>query len=67
MRLPWDARFEEETRTYRFRGCCEDCAMFLPERGECAHRYPTWEHRRARFDALLEGCDVVFCKEFETA
>ena len=67
MWLPRDARFDEERRAFDFRGCCEECVLFLPEKGACAHRYPNWEHRRAYLDTRTEGQNVVFCKEFELA
>lgn len=61
MRTPVDARLREESERFGFRFSCEDCAHFSPERGACAHGYPTSPHRRER----LAGPVIVFCKEFE--
>jgi hypothetical protein len=67
VRLAWNARFDEERRRFGLRGCCEDCAHFVPEDASCAHRFPNWEHRGAYWEELREGRHVVFCKEFECA
>lgn len=65
MRIAQDARFRAERARFSLRFGCEDCAMFDPNAGACAHGFPTSEHREARYDdpdALL-----VFCKEWEAA
>jgi len=65
MRIAQDARFRAERARFSLRFGCEDCAMFDPSGGACAHGFPTSEHREARYDdpdALL-----VFCKEWEAA
>jgi hypothetical protein len=67
MRVPRDARFDEERQRFGFRGCCEECVLFLPEKGSCAGGYPNWEHRRSYLDTRTEDQHVVFCKEFELA
>ena len=65
MKVVRDERFDRERKEFAFRGCCEDCVLFLADEQSCAHNYPNWEHRRAYLDAPAEGQDVVFCKEFE--
>ncbi len=65
MRSIVDARFLEERERFRLRHACEDCMHFDASAGECAHGFPTEEHRRARVDAVTVGDEVVFCKEWE--
>lgn len=63
MRIPQDARFRAERARFSLRFCCEDCALFDPERVACAHGYPTEEHRRARYESPAVA--IVFCKDWE--
>jgi hypothetical protein len=59
-----DPDFREECRRFAFRFCCEHCAYLDRGTGECAHAWPTREHRLAFYEE--EDCEeVVFCKEFE--
>ncbi|HEY3358773.1 MAG TPA: hypothetical protein VGQ83_36330 [Polyangia bacterium] len=66
MRLPRDARFDEERERYALRHCCEDCGFFEPATGGCRHFWPNREHRRAFYAGPPAG-ELVFCKEFELA
>lgn len=58
MRTVVDARLREEAERFHFRFRCEDCVHF--NGSECAHGYPTEEHRRT-----LDEAFIVFCKELE--
>ena len=60
MKLPRDARFDEESARFALRMHCEDCALFDDLREKCAHGFPTEEHRRDATHSL-----VIFCKEWE--
>jgi hypothetical protein len=64
MKIASSPRFAEERVRFRLRHVCEDCAYHDERRDECAHGYPTHEHRRAHYDGALPG-EIVFCKEFE--
>ncbi|MEO8799962.1 MAG: hypothetical protein ABI551_18845 [Polyangiaceae bacterium] len=61
MKTLVDARLRAEASQFAFRFACEDCAQFCAARG-CAHGYPLAPRR-----ADLDGDEIVFCKEFETA
>jgi len=50
-----------EIQAFRLRYACDDCAHFDPIEERCTHGYPLGERRRA----LVEGDEIVFCKEFE--
>jgi hypothetical protein len=63
VRIPQDGRFREERARFSLRFCCEDCALFDPERVECAHGYPVEEHRRARYED--PDAEIVFCKDWD--
>ena len=63
MRIRQDARFRRERARYDLRFCCEDCALFDPVRGACAHGYPVEEHRRARYED--PAAEIVFCKDWD--
>ena len=63
MRIPQDERFRQEWERFALRFCCEDCALFDPERQRCVHSYPVWQHRRARYRD--PEADLLFCKDFE--
>lgn len=64
MRIPVGTDFEEERGRYAFRFCCEDCAYLDRDTDDCAHGWPTDEHRLARYDEP-DSVELVFCKEFE--
>jgi hypothetical protein len=55
--------FREERRRFALRFTCEDCAQFDPEREQCAHGFPTDEHRLAHYEQ--PDADIVFCKDFD--
>jgi len=63
MDLPWENGFLEEAEKVNLRFTCEDCVFFIPERGECLHRFPVYLHVRAYFHDDPE--QIEFCKEFE--
>ncbi|MFW6067907.1 MAG: hypothetical protein ACOC97_06190 [Myxococcota bacterium] len=63
MIIPQDARFRREWEAYRLRFNCEDCSLFDPDRGACAHGYPTAGHRASRYDD--PAADLLFCKDFD--
>ena len=65
MRSLADETFVEERRRLRLLHTCEDCVHFDAKADECAHGYPTEDHRRARYERLRAGDEVVFCKEWE--
>ena len=65
MRSVADEKLIEERRTFRLLHCCEDCVHFDGSVAECAHAYPTADHRRARYERLVPGDEIVFCKEWE--
>lgn len=71
MKLPVDAAYREERARFALKLHCEDCALWDDTRDECAHGYPTVEHRaperRAREAGEPEQAPVVFCKDFELA
>lgn len=63
MRLPQPPEFAQQREHFALRFTCEDCSLFDPTSGACAHGYPTEEHRTAHYanrHALL-----VFCKDFD--
>jgi hypothetical protein len=63
VKIVQDPRFREQRERFRLRFTCEDCTLFDDRTEQCAHGYPTAEHRDAHYrdpDAL-----VVFCKHFE--
>ena len=64
MKLPLDARFIEESRTFSLRFECETCGLFDDVRATCAHGYPTDEHIAS---APERRSLIVFCKEYEMA
>lgn len=64
MRIERTPRFAEERARFRLRHVCEDCAHHDPLENECAHGYPSTEHRRARYERD-DYDEIVFCKEFE--
>jgi hypothetical protein len=67
MRLRVDrAAFDAERRQHQLRFCCDDCAYFVPCTQQCAHGWPTEDHRLPRYECV-SATDVVFCKEFELA
>ncbi|MEQ9082001.1 MAG: hypothetical protein RLP09_49505 [Sandaracinaceae bacterium] len=65
MRIPQDERFRLERARHALRFCCESCAMWDPGEELCAHRYPTAEHRLARYDDPT--VEIVFCKDYDAA
>jgi hypothetical protein len=65
MIIPQDEQFRREREQYALRFNCEDCAMFEPANGSCAHGYPTERHRKARYED--PDANVLFCKEFDLA
>jgi len=65
MRIAQDARFREERARFELRFGCEDCAIFEPSLGACAHGYPTSEHREKHYED--PDAPLVFCKEWECA
>ena len=62
MKTRVDDVLRSEAARFRLRFTCGDCAHFAPERGACAHGYPTEAHRDVR---LEHARDLEFCKEFE--
>jgi hypothetical protein len=64
MRIRQDGTFREEARRFALRFTCESCALFDDAREQCAHGFPTDEHRGARY--ADPGADVIFCKEYES-
>jgi hypothetical protein len=64
MRTLVDDKLRAEVAEFRLRFTCEDCAHFDPERGACAHGYPSAAHRALD---LAEQKTLEFCKEFELA
>ena len=59
-------RFDEESRRFALRFCCEDCGHFDAATDRCRHRWPDAPHRLARYQAEPQpGDELVFCKEFE--
>jgi hypothetical protein len=65
VKIPQDERFRAESRQYRLHFCCEECGLFDPDAGLCAHGYIPAEHLRSRY--ADPAADVVFCKEFDLA
>ena len=65
MKIPYDHRFAEQRREYRFVFTCENCRYYSLLRGECLHEYPNMEHRAAHYDPENPPREILFCKEFE--
>jgi hypothetical protein len=63
MKIPQDERFRAEAAAYALRFTCESCALWDERRDTCANRFPTSEHRAARY--ADPQADVVFCKDFD--
>ena len=58
-----EERLVEEAERFSLRFACDHCAYFLEAPPRCAHGYPLG----ARADALREGREIEFCKEWEGA
>jgi len=65
VRIPPTPRFHAERAHFALRFTCEDCAMWDPDREQCAHGYPPEDHRHARYDR--PDVELVFCKDFQLA
>jgi hypothetical protein len=65
MRVPKDDEFDRLRAALPLRHCCEDCGYFDPALRDCAHEWPTAEHRRADYEEPSRLAAVNFCKEFE--
>lgn len=63
MRLPYDPRFHEQRERFALRFTCEHCALFDAELEQCAHGFPTEEHRLAFY--LRPGAPIIICKDFQ--
>ena len=63
MKLAQDEAFRQQRERFRLRFTCEHCALFDEAREECAHGYPTTEHRDAHYRD--PDARIVFCKHFE--
>jgi hypothetical protein len=63
LRLPYDPRFQEQRAKYELRFTCEHCALFDAEKEQCAHGFPTEEHRLAFY--AQPGGEIVICKDFQ--
>jgi hypothetical protein len=63
VKIPQDERFREQRRRFRLHFTCEHCALFDDKTEQCAHGYPTREHRDAHYED--ESAPLVFCKHFE--
>ena len=64
MDFPADERFAHESKRFRLKWNCEDCALFDEEGDRCSHGYPDERHRRARYEDPTAA--LLFCKEFTT-
>lgn len=65
MRVPKDEQFDRLRAALPLLHCCEDCGHFDEAVGDCAHEWPTTEHRRADYEDPSRLPTVNFCKEFE--
>lgn len=63
MRLPQYPEFGRDRERFELRFTCEHCALFDPDRGSCAHGFPTEEHRLAHYQR--RDVPIVFCKDFD--
>ena len=60
MKIPVDAQFQGESEYFQFRFSCESCVLYDPDKDECAHGFPTSEHKAEAQKSLL-----IFCKDYE--
>ncbi|HMU41141.1 MAG TPA: hypothetical protein PKE31_19195 [Pseudomonadota bacterium] len=65
MRIAVDEIFHKERRDFVLHFCCEQCGFYVRKKNECAHEWPTGEHRMARYETPTP--DLIVCKEFELA
>lgn len=65
MRVAKDELFDRQRISLPLRHCCEDCGYFDESLHQCAHEWPTEEHRRADYEPPSRLPTVNFCKEFE--
>jgi len=64
LKIPQDQRFRSERALFVLQFCCETCAGFDPDRGDCAYGYPVDEHRLERY--LDPEVELVFCKDYDS-
>lgn len=65
MRVAKDELFDHQRISLPLLHCCEDCGYFDEAVRQCAHEWPTDEHRRADYELPSRLPTVNFCKEFE--
>ena len=63
MKIPQTQTFRDQRARYALRFTCEHCALYDPDGDQCAHGFPTTEHRDRYYENPTAL--IVFCKDFD--